>query len=476
MLLKHTVMYGVTKIFPAVLTLAGVSIFTRLLLPEEYGIYSLTILVSSACSSIFFQWLSLGLGRFYLDGSDEQKESLLSTILMSFLGISVVVFLGCAVTSLVFESEMDFMLIAILSIATAWFDINQRLSNADLKPNMYALSLTIKSSVAVFGGYLLLKFGFGVNGVLFALIFGFAFASIIQSRYWKAFKFAAISKDVAKKKLSYGLPLTLTFLMLFIINGSGKFFVDNMIGKSALGVFSAAFDLTQYIIVTVCGVLHLAAFPLIVDAYKNKSDSEGKKQLSKSFNLLIFVSIPLVLGVINTADEIAQLFLGSDFRSGATKIIPIIAIGLFFMSLKSYYFDYAFQLAKNTKLQLVGVFSGAITSFVSTPILLYFYGLEGAAYAMCITFIVYLAVCVMFGRLVFDMPAISWLNLAKVCLSSMFMFCVMELVTHNNHLYSFFIKFILGSLVYVFSSIVLNYMQMRSFLVSSLVKISRLGG
>ncbi|OUR75193.1 hypothetical protein A9Q75_17980 [Colwellia psychrerythraea] len=461
-------MYAITKLLPAIATLIGISLFTRLLSPNEYGIYSLSLLIASAGSAIFFQWLSLALGRYYQEGGRKQKDKLLSTILISFLLISFFVFTVFFIAYLLLDNEVDFLLVAVLVLTGAWFELNQRLSNADLRPRPYAISLTIKSTLAVVGGYYFILFGFSVDGVLIALCVSYLLATFVQFRYWKVFKLYLVDKKIFVQMLDYGLPLTLTFLMLFIINGSGKFFINYILDKSDVGMFSVAYDFTQYIIVTLCGVLHLAAFPLIIKAYSEKGEVEGKKQLLLSFGLLISVSVPLVFGLISTINELATIFLGVEFRESSIQLIPPIAIALLLMVLKSYYFDYAFQLAQNTKLQLVGVAGGAITSFIANPILISLNGVEGATYAMLISFFVYLVICIYLGKRVFDMPTIPWVNILKVSLSCALMILVIEHLTVSDLYLSLLAKITLGSCIYFLTMLLLNYMGTKELLLNFL--------
>ncbi|MCO2143149.1 hypothetical protein FA396_08885, partial [Pseudomonas aeruginosa] len=66
MLGKHSLVYFLFKSFPAILTLVGLSVFTRLLSPGEYGVYSLTIIVVGFLNTVFLQWVALGLSLIHI--------------------------------------------------------------------------------------------------------------------------------------------------------------------------------------------------------------------------------------------------------------------------------------------------------------------------------------------------------------------------------------------------------------------------
>jgi O-antigen/teichoic acid export membrane protein len=461
-LIKHSFIYAATQLLPAAMTLIGISVFTRLLSPEDYGIYSLTLLIAAAGTTIFYQWLSLSLGRYYQESKDSQeKVNLISTILLTFALISIVIVVSLSVLSLVLESEINLLVVGAVTLTGAWFEINKRLSNADLKPLSYARSLVIKSTLAVLGGYFAILAGFGVTGILIALCVSFCVATVIQFRYWAGLSFSNVSKPMLYKMADYGLPLTLTFLMLFVINGSGKFFLDQSLGKSAVGLFSVAFDFTQYIILTICAVLHLAGFPLILKAYSEKGDEEGKKQLLMSFNLLLCVAMPVVFGLTVTVNEVVTIFIGEEFRESAITYIPVLSVALLVMVFKSYYFDYAFQLAKNTKLQVIGVIAGAISSFVSNPILIDYFGIMGACYAILVSFLVYLCVCIYLGNKVFDMPKIPWINVLKISLACALMVIGVKFIYFDNLYLQFSMKMFFGVFVYVLSLFCMNFFGVR---------------
>ncbi|MGN2279762.1 lipopolysaccharide biosynthesis protein, partial [Pseudomonas aeruginosa] len=114
MLGKHSLVYFLFKSFPAILTLVGLSVFTRLLSPGEYGVYSLTIIVVGFLNTVFLQWVALGVGRYLPECSDDQARArLLGTArAISFLVSLVIIF----VTFLLWEwrEEIGFSLLSSL--------------------------------------------------------------------------------------------------------------------------------------------------------------------------------------------------------------------------------------------------------------------------------------------------------------------------------------------------------------------------
>ena len=161
MLGKHSLVYFLFKSFPAILTLVGLSVFTRLLSPGEYGVYSLTIIVVGFLNTVFLQWVALGVGRYLPECSDDQARArLLGTArAISFLVSLVIIF----VTFLLWEwrEEIGFSIlyymVGFLCLAQAWHDLNLKIQNAILQPLTYGKMLLIKGAGSFFIGVLLVS-------------------------------------------------------------------------------------------------------------------------------------------------------------------------------------------------------------------------------------------------------------------------------------------------------------------------------
>ncbi|WP_371358327.1 lipopolysaccharide biosynthesis protein, partial [Salmonella sp. E393-2] len=152
----HSLVYFLFKSFPAILTLVGLSVFTRLLSPGEYGVYSLTIIVVGFLNTVFLQWVALGVGRYLPECSDDQARArLLGTArAISFLVSLVIIF----VTFLLWEwrEEIGFSIlyymVGFLCLAQAWHDLNLKIQNAILQPLTYGKMLLIKGAGSFFIG------------------------------------------------------------------------------------------------------------------------------------------------------------------------------------------------------------------------------------------------------------------------------------------------------------------------------------
>lgn len=465
MLIKHSILYFVARLLPALVTLMALSVYTRMLAPAEYGRYSLTIVVAMGVNAIVFQWLNLALGRFLPECETKAlRQRWISTAIYSWLGLSVLIIVAIWLLPLSdwFSTfAIVFSMLGILAVAQAWFDLALRFDNIALRPIRYGISSLLKSVLALGLGYVALNFGLGVSGVLSALVFALIISTLLQKEYWSSATLSRFDTAIFRQMSAYGLPLTVTFLMTFMIDVCGRLFLSSYHGPEAVGVFSAAYEFVQYIVGTLLAVVHLAAFPLVVRLLDAGSEQKLSYQLAYNFDLVLAVSASVCAGLAVCSAEIVTLLLGEAYREGAITIMPWVALALFLSVLKSYYFDYAFQLGKNTLLQLVTVISGAAATLIACFILVPSMSIKGAALAGVAGFTIALCASIFLGAKVFSMPPLRAASLFKVAVATGVMLLTVSWVPAMPTLASLLVKVSLGAMLFSAILVLANYMEVR---------------
>lgn len=469
MLAKHGIIYLFAKILPAVLSLAMLAIFTRYLTPEQYGVYSLTIMTAGLFNAVCLQWVALGTGRYLLECLNQQERAnLLGTARLIILLISAVLFplfLLLNVYKHVIDLSILFYLLGFVVLAQSWYDLNLKIWNAQLNPLQYGRILGLKSII----GFILASYavytGYGADGAMISLIFSLVIATSLGMKFWKGIPWLSVDKILLAKLWQYGAPLTGIFLLVFIIDASDRFFIDRMLGAKALGAYSAAYDLTQYSIGTMLSVVHLTAFPLVINAYSKHGLIAAKIQLRKTFVLVFAVLAPVCMGLVLVSDNLAQVLMGPEFANTAAEIIPWISFALFFSCIKSYYFDYAFQLASSTKTLLIPTGIAAIVNLILNYLFIPVYGVVGAAVATVLSFLVALIGSVFLGRRLFVMPSLVWREAFKVLLAVGLMALVINVIKIDLPLWELILQVCIGGFVYLIAILTLNIMNCRQWLI-----------
>jgi O-antigen/teichoic acid export membrane protein len=183
--------------------------------------------------------------------------------------------------------------------------------------------------------------------------------------------------------------------------------------------------------------------------------------LKNHFTVLFTISLAMLFGVFASYNEFASVFMGENFGPKASFLIPYIATGVFFGLLKSFYFDYAFQLCKRTDLQLYSViFSTVCSVFIHVGLVIY-YGVLGAAIACVISFFIYLCTTFLIGRKLMKLPLLSIIDSFKLFVSVMLMFYIVNLLHFDSDISTLIAKILTGVLIFTASIIILNFSNIR---------------
>ena len=161
---KHSFYYLVMKSGAGLIGLLSISVFTRFMRPDEYGIYATLLSGLGISYAIFFRWLSQGLGRFYVHGNgrgQERNNALISTVAYGFvLAMVDSTVIWCIALVCIPESSLKRWILYLppLVFSYAWYELNLRIANASLQPRLYGYISFSKASLGLLIGVLLYRY------------------------------------------------------------------------------------------------------------------------------------------------------------------------------------------------------------------------------------------------------------------------------------------------------------------------------
>lgn len=410
MLFQHTVLYFLARGFPGLINFLALSVYTRLFIPDVYGRYALALATVSFASNVLFQWIQLGLLRF-LPQFEYMEARLLSTILAAYL--MMVAFTGCIGAAIYALLEPGFWrailpLTILLLWVQAWFEINLQLLSSRLKPMRYGILAGARAILALALGGAFASAGWEARAPLWGLVIGGAAAALLFSRgAWKSVSYKHFDRGLFQELARYGFPLGITFVFSFVISTSDRYLIGWLIDEKSVGLYAAAYDLTQFSLGVLMMIVNLAAYPIIVRALEHEGIEAAREQIKRQGLLLMSIAAPATAGFIVLAENISSVLLGTEFRIFAASIVPWIAGAALVGGIKAYYFDLAFQLGKSTKGQLWVVMIASLVNILLNVAWIPSYGLLGAAWATLAACTVGLLLSAWLGRLHFKLPHIG---------------------------------------------------------------------
>jgi O-antigen/teichoic acid export membrane protein len=407
MLLKHSAAYLLARGVPALVNFAGLAVFTRLLDPQEYGRYAMVIAAVGFANGVLFQWVHLSLLR-YLPGYNGERERFLSTVMAGF---ALMMLLSALPALALWRFLPDPAIRPLIGLgllllwASAWYDTNQQLKTAQLQPLIYGYLTMSKATLWLLLGSLFSWWGFGAEGLIWALLGGMLLSVLMFSQSaWRGVRAAKLDAALFRQLLRYGLPLTAGFALSITISSSDRLLLGWLRGSDEAGLYAVAYDLPTYTLGVIFTIINLAAFPLAIRALEQDGPEAARAQLHKNFLLLAGIAIPAAVGIAALATPIANLLFGEQFSRAAGQIMPWIAIAAGLSALKSGYFDHAFTLGQRTFGMVKVLLAAASLNLLLNKLLIPDFGYMGAAYATLAAYALGLLLSALRGRALFRLP------------------------------------------------------------------------
>ena len=401
MLIRQAGINLAANVMSALLCLLSVSIFTRLFLPHDYGIYLLGTGFAAVVGVFLVGWFrNLVLsGHARNDGSDVRGVVLAGYVLC------------CLVAPVAYGAGLSIgldgtaALAAIgLAIAVGLFELTQDLLRARLEA-VAVMRATLVRAIVVLG------LGVGVallhpTGLvlLMAAALAAVVAMLVQAR--RAWGGTTIMFDRARLAAAarQGLPLTVSLTLLAISGVTDRFMIANLVGAADAGKYVAALDLVRQTLMMPAISAAAAFFPIAVQIHANRGDAAVRTHLADCSELLFGMILPASLGLAVISPHVANLILGADFRELAAQAMPIIAIAVIFQIITQQYLHASFLLSGRNSFYLINTAVIIVANVVLCYALVSDYGTVGAAWARLGADVIGFVCALVLSRFAFPVP------------------------------------------------------------------------
>lgn len=397
--IENFLIYGLGGIISKIIPLIMVPVVTRLM-PETsyYGISDLSNTVVQFCSAIAIMGMYDAMYRLFFEKDDiEYKKKICSTALGFTLFSSIIVFFLMLIFKNIiaqyFFSNKEYAYIVYLSaIATLVGATNSiigaptRMQN---KRKIYLIANTLSPllsySIAIpllLKGYYIIALPLSavISGITLELSFG------ILNHSWFNIKFFDI--NLLKPLLIIAIPLLPNFLIYWVFNSCDKVMISNMLGVGAAGIYSVGSKLghcSQLIYTAFAGGWQYFAFSVM----KEKNQVKDNSLIFEYLGIISFIATTFIC---SCSYLIFKLLFTEQYIEGY-----IIAPYLFLAPLLQMLFQIAanqFIVIKKTWPNMLILSVGAILNIVLNLILIPILGIEGAAIATLVGYMVSDIICV----------------------------------------------------------------------------------
>ncbi|WP_248290153.1 polysaccharide biosynthesis C-terminal domain-containing protein [Pseudoalteromonas arctica] len=468
MMLKQLLKYAPVQIFAAISVFALISIHTKLLTTTEYGMLSLMLLTVEIVRAVAAQWVNSSMLRLLPSKIKEQHSRFAaiacSIILCCTIPAFFLVVLGLYLTDLL--SLNILVTTFILFVTKALYLFYLELARVMERLNPYRLAVLVQSVLAIIFTWFFLIIKADLLLALFALALSNFIAGIIVFKNLKISIKELFSVD-ANIIYTYGIPLMVSGLVASISSRLDRYFIADSLSLAQTGIYAAISNILLGIGALIFMVVALPSYPELTKKINNKT--ELYKAHSEYLTLLMFITLPGLLGFCVLAQPITQLLLSEEYLSQGTTIIYILCAAVFILNVKAHYIDHGLQFSLSTKyIPRISLIS-LLLNLVLLTILIPNYGLTGAAFSFLITSLISFFLS-LFVSLKKDYKFIIPRQVYKIIFSSACMGYLLSVFYTKQFLYIdipilyLAINVLFGVLIFLVVMVLLNYKKCRHWI------------
>ncbi len=445
-LIKGTAFYTLGNILPQAVGFFLLPVYTFYLSPTEYGLVNSMNVLNGIFMIFFTLALDRGVNRLYYDfKTDENKRDYLGTITIGLAIIStlflILFFLFKGIVGSIYKS-IDFypfyslMILAVyLRTFTTVPSIYLRISE---KANVFVLIAFIHFMVVVgLNLIFIIILKKGAEGMLLGQLVGNAImlpVYIIISFRIVNFKF---DYKIFKDSIRFSIPLLPAVLMTWVLNLSDRIFIERYLNLNDVGIYSLGYRIAGLTGI-LAGGFFTAYNPLFYKIANEEDEVAAKRKLYRLNNVFLLIVLILSFLVVFISEDVIAIFIPEQYHS-AFHVIPFITLGYFFSQSAGLFNLMIYQKKKSNIILLITLICAALNialNFILVPS----YGLSGAAYSTCLSFLFMFIIEYFFARLYYFIP-INWHLLMPWFIGLVLAFLIFNQIKLENPILNLIMRF-----------------------------------
>ncbi|KCZ70616.1 membrane protein involved in the export of O-antigen and teichoic acid [Candidatus Methanoperedens nitroreducens] len=361
----------------------------RLLGPEDYGIFGVTIAIITFVGLLLRSGITQAASKFIAEDTEKSKIIAQKTAKLQFVfGITVflIYFFSSELIADMFGDKelIPYIKLSSFAILTyAVFALYLNIVNGLKHYGDQARMLSIYSLAKLGGVFLLVALGFGIYGAVIGFILAPVAGAIAGIKYLKIDFIKNIGDFDIKKLIYFAAPLTVFAVSYNLIGSIDLFLVKSILSENIYtGYYTASGTIARVPAFLFLG-LSMALFPAVSKAVIKKDQTLTTSYIQDSLRYMLMLIIPVSFLINATADDLVS-FLYSAKYAPAAEPLKILIFGWALLAL--------FQLLATIlsaggypRLPAYIVCLSLLISFLFNSILIPVYGLPGAALATTVT-------------------------------------------------------------------------------------------
>ncbi|HZZ90461.1 MAG TPA: polysaccharide biosynthesis C-terminal domain-containing protein, partial [Caulobacteraceae bacterium] len=441
------------NIVQGIVGLLTIVVFTRLLTPEEFGVYAVAFSAMTLGHTLIFTWMEASMARFLAPEAEAARlPAHFATVYRCWLG-AVTLYLAINAAALLFWPGSGPLKLAVAAgvaatLPRSLLKLNQERRRAAGDVRGAALADIVQNLVGFGAGAGLIFAGLqgaapiAGLGVSATLVIAFLLPSELRRSRGGRFEAAR-----ARTYLTYGLPVALSLIFALALATTDRFMLAAYLGTKEVGEYQAGYSLASRTLDVMFIWLGAAGGPALIVALERGGSRALKRAANELAGLMLALAVPASLGLALVARPLAEVMVGPALLDGAARVTPWVAASALFAGLTTYYTHQAFTLGRRTGLLLAAMSIPAAANLALNLVLIPRWGLQGALWATTASYGLGLLVSGLIGRAAQPLP-LPLSALARTALAAALMGVVVVRLPALGGAAELVLKASAGALVY----------------------------
>ena len=460
-LLGHISAYSAGTALTTIAGLVSFPLFTRIFSVDEYGLMNL---VSSALL-LFVAMGKLGVqqaivrfhGEAALDGRPLRPGQHVSTAFIGVAGMALAATaLWIAASQLVPEHVWGdervsslLLLASVLVLIRACDSVLVNVLRAEERSLAYSTYMVIKrygSIVAVLATvYFLVDGVFGFYAGTVAMELAALVGLLVYQRRRHPIVAAEFSAPLFRAMLAFGIPMAIYELCGTLLSVGDRFIIEHFRGPAALGLYSAAYNLCDYVQVIVIASIAQAVVPRYLKVWREEGEAATRRLVEQALHYYVMLAAAVVAGLAALGPELLVFLASEKYRAGA-PVIPILAAAMVMAGGISLYAAGVY-IHKQTAMLARAVAVAAVLGLALNVLLVPAMGIIGAALCSLLSNAVLAFLMLRAGRRHMAI-SVPWAHAAKFCVLAAVMYAVVSRISLDHEAATVVVRMAAGAALY----------------------------
>ena len=312
----------------------------------------------------------------------DEGRGLFSTVSTIYVGLCVLVAIGCCITAAVTQSPVYLGGALMFCPYTAFQVLNAALIQlgrvkASILWSLTSAVLKLAVAFALVGGKSnypspfpaifanTIADGVATIGAVFAL----SLPVVVRLKYF--------SKPLLNRFLKYGVPLMGVSISVALLNQIDKYLVVGFYGNILYAYYSNNNSMASGLFTMISVGIMRGVYPAVLRGWREGGKAAAKPLLDQGVRLYLLIAVPAVAGLTAVALPLSRFLFPAKYAAGA-PVIAYTALAMLFMGLTEYA-NKAYELEQSTVHVLQNSAIAAVIKVVSSVILLKTLGFTGGA-------------------------------------------------------------------------------------------------